>query len=133
MGSEASVSGRIEPMYRPSGERSEIVVYAGDLDVEVGDETRTVKGQLELRLGAGPLVARFAGPASDDLHFVADHEATASVSVPAGAPLVPPRTTILPERRDDAYWIEARIPIRSELGRRAGAREALHLPYQRRA
>ena len=109
------MSRRVEPTYRPSGERGEIVVYAGDLDVKVGDEARTVKGQLELRLGAGPLVARFAGPASEELHFVAAHETTASVSVPAGAPLVPPPATILLERLGDTSWIEARIPIRSEL------------------
>jgi hypothetical protein len=112
---EALVPGRVEPMYRASGEQGEIVVYAGDLDVKVGDEARTVKGQLELRLAAGPLVARFAGPASEELHFVAAHEATASVSVPAGAPLVPPPATILPEMRGDAYWIETRIAIGSEL------------------
>ena len=75
------MSGRVEPMYRPSGDRGEIVVYAGDLDVKVVDETRTVPGQLELQLGAGPLVARFAGPASENLQFVAAHDATASVSI----------------------------------------------------
>jgi hypothetical protein len=122
VGSEASVSGRVEPTYRPSREHGEIVVYAGNLDVKVDDETRTVKGQLELRLGAGPLVARFAGAASEDLHFVAAHEATASVSVPAGAPLVPSPATILRERREDTFWIEARIAVRSELAAGEAAR-----------
>ena len=109
------MSGRIKPIYRPSGKQEELLLYAGDLDVKAGDETRTVEGQVELRLGAGPLVARFAGPASGDLQWVAAHEATASVAVPAGAPLVPSPAMRFPERRGDTFWIEARIPISSEL------------------
>lgn len=112
---ESFVPARIEPTYRPSGEQRQIVLYAGDLDVKLGDQTRRVKGQLELRLAAGPLVARFAGPPSDALQFAGAHEATASVSVPVGASLVPPLTTMLPKVGSDMDWIEARIPIRSEL------------------
>ena len=115
LGSEALASRPIEPTYRPSGVQGEVVVYAGELDVTVGDETRAIGGELTLRLGAGPLVARFAGPATEALHFVAGHEASASVSVPTGASLMPPPATILAEWHGDADWIEAQIPIRSEL------------------
>jgi hypothetical protein len=127
---ESVVPDRVEPTYRPSGEQGEIVLYAGGLDVTLGDQTRRVNGQLELRLAAGPIVARFAGPPSDALHFAAAHEAAATVSVPVGASLVPPLTTMLPKMGGGTDWIEARIPIRSELaaGELANARRfILHI------
>lgn len=101
---------RVETMYRPSGERGEIIVYAGHLNVTVGDETRTVQGQVELRLGAGPLVAHFAGPPSRDMSFLTWAD-DATVAVPMSAALVPPSATILPERSE----VDTEILISSSL------------------
>ena len=109
-----SLPRRLEPLYRPSGVNGEIVVYAGDLAIQAGDEERTVRGQLELRLAPKPdFVAHFAGPFSElhFLSFLSGREDSPTVSVPQGAPLSPPTESALPERPEGASWVDQRIPL----------------------
>jgi hypothetical protein len=102
-------------MYRPSGERGEIIVYAGDLNVTVGDETRTVRGQVELQLGARRLVAHFAGPPSRDMSFVSWAD-EATVDIPVAAPLARFPATVLPKKPAvPTSWHDPEILISSTL------------------
>jgi len=105
--------GRVEAMYRPAGERGEIVVYAGDLAVTVGDlKPRPVRGQLELRLSGAPrFFARFVGPHSQ-LDFLDPWSGVErSVAVPHTAPLTPPTESVLPEDPGDISWVDDRITM----------------------
>lgn len=102
---------RISQIYRPNGEDNEIVVYAGDLDVDANGTRAIAQGQLELRLfPQASFVARFSGPPSKvGPHLVFDHDAT--VSVPQGRPLTPPTRSSLPTKPEKGSWIQANVRV----------------------
>ena len=85
---------RVEPVYRPSGDDGEIVVYAGELAVRGAVGEQRVTGQLALRLAATPaFTAHFAAAHIDLLFPAVDEEHV--VDVPSGAILAPPvRSTL---------------------------------------
>jgi len=103
---------KVQPIYRPSGEHGEIIVYAGDLAVTQGADTGRVRGWLALSLTPAPrLSAHFAGPASD-LHVLTPCSGVEpSVAIPDGAPLTPPIAFAPPGDPGDINWVSEDITV----------------------
>lgn len=102
---------RISQIYRPNGDDNEIVVYAGDLEVEINGTRGVAPGQLELRLfPQASLMARFSGPPSKvSPRLVFDHDA--AVFVAQGRSLTPPTRSSLPTKPDGGSWVQANIHV----------------------
>jgi hypothetical protein len=86
-----------------------MLLYAGELIFELGSRQLVAAGQIELQIHpAAALFAHVAGPNSDLAHLFL-HGSEVGVSMPAGAPLAPPRSSTLPERQGKESWFEQRI------------------------
>jgi hypothetical protein len=103
-------SPKINSLYRPDADGN-IIVYAGDLTVERGGDTRNVAGRLELQLRPSPsFSAHVVG--SDPWLIGVVLDPVASASLPALAPLEPPHDTTLPTRSEEPSWIDYSIPTK---------------------
>jgi hypothetical protein len=116
-------SGTLRPIYHPSGDEGEMIVYAGDLQVRANGEERTLTGQVELRLfPESDVRVRLTGPNDQLLPVASIFNEEQIVSVPDGASLATPAGPVLPAGPAEKPWSEEQInPGRLEAGDLASA------------
>lgn len=120
---------RIAPIYGPPGEGGEIILYAGDLELQSGGQFGTLHGQVELRLYPAPdLKARVAGSGTDLLRLTFG-DSLGSTALPAQASLAPPQSSTPPEQPEGTQWADAWIAARGLTGGTLASAERLLLHY----
>jgi hypothetical protein len=112
MGAE-DVSGNLGPLYHPDRDGL-IVLYTGELEIRAdGDLLATVTGQLELRLvPRTSFRAHFAGsdPEFARASWLAAGGRERTVTIPEGAPLIPPAAALSMQRGDDDRgWVDDEV------------------------
>lgn len=100
------------PLYRPVGPGPELLLYAGELVLQIGGAPHLVPGQIELELHPRTaLFAHFAGPPGQLAQIPFADGGEVDLSVPGGASLAPPARSVLPQRQGKEPWVEQRSGI----------------------
>ncbi len=125
------VARRVDPIYGPPLEGGEILLYAGELEVRNGEQSRTLHGQVELRLfPSSDLKAHVAGSGIDLFRVTIGASDAQATTVPNGVDLNPPNASTLPERQpDNTQWAESWIDAQGLTGGELGLAERVLIQY----